>query len=72
MLRRPRRNHRAPQNHGFEQFQEIPISSVHIWVRRHAGAWGSVTLKTPKKFDPPGGPDYSTASSKSKLPKYIG
>ena len=34
--------------------------------------WGSGTLKTPQKFDPPGGPDYSTANSKSKLPKYIG
>ena len=58
--------------HGFEQFQEIPIFSAHIWAWRHAGAWGSGTLKTPKKVDPPGGLDYSTANSKSKLPKYIG
>ena len=32
------------------------------------GAWGF--LKTPKKVDPPGGPDYSAADSKSKLSKY--
>ena len=68
----PRRNHKAPHNHGFEQFQEIPIFSAHIWAWRHAGAWGSGTLKTPKKVDPPGGLDYPTANSKSKLPKYIG
>ena len=51
MLRRPKRN---PQNHGFEQFQEIPIFSPHIWAWRHAGAWGSGTLKAPKKVDPLG------------------
>ena len=29
-------------------------------------------MKTPKKVDSLDGPDYSTANSKSKLPKYIG
>ena len=55
-------NPKSPHNHGFEQFREIPIFSAHIWAWRHAGAWGSGTLKTPKKVDPP----------KSKLPKHIG
>ena len=54
--RRLRRNHRAPimvlSNHGFEQFQEIPIFSAHIWKWHHSGTWGSGTLKTPKKVDP--------------------
>ena len=74
MLRRHKQNHRAPtfHNHCFEQSQKIQFFSTHIWAWRHAGAWGSRTLKTPKKVDPLGGPDYSTANSKSKLPKYIG
>ena len=37
----------SPHNHGFEQFQEIPIFSAHIWAWRHASALGSGTLKTP-------------------------
>ena len=57
---------RGCNNHGLEQFQGIPIFSAHIWAWRHTGAWGSGTLKTPRKVDPPGGPDYSTANSKSK------
>ena len=44
--------------------------SAHIWAWRHACAWWSGTLKTPKTVDPMGVPEYSTANS--KLPKYIG
>ena len=60
-----------PHNYGFQQFQEIPIFSAHIWAWHHAGAWWSVTLKRKKKVDPLGGPNYSTANLKSKVPKYI-
>ena len=41
---------------------------AHVWAWCHAGAWGSGTLETPQKVDPLGGPNYSTAYSKSKLP----
>ena len=68
MLKRTRRNHIAPKIMVLSNFRKFQFPAP---IFGH-GAWGSVTLKTPKKIDPPGGLDYPTANSKSKLPKYIG
>ena len=71
MHRRPRRNHRAPTILVLINFRKFQFSAP-ILGRGTTPAPGSGTFKTFIKVDPLGGPNYSTANSNSKLPKYIG
>ena len=59
MFRRPRRNHRAPTISGNFQRPYFGVAP-----RRRLGRLWVWKFETPKKVDPPGGPDYSTANSK--------
>ena len=70
MLRRPRRNHRAPTIMGLSNFRNFQFSAP-IFGHGATPAPGVWNFETPKKVDPPGSPDYPTTNSKSKLPKYI-
>ena len=65
MRRRPRRNHRVPAIMVLSSFKKFQFSAP-IFGRGATPAPGN--LKTPQKVDPPGGSDYSTATSKSKFP----
>ena len=53
----------SQKNLGISNFQRPYLGVAPRW---RLGVWN---FENPQKFDPPGGPDYSTANSKSKLPK---